>query len=67
MEINTTRRRGPLSEEEDQRSRANRLCLYCCGPWHIAVNCPHSPRIQVNQVVVSTKPQSISLGVSDNR
>ena len=29
MEIDTTRPRGPLSEEEKQRCRANRLCLYC--------------------------------------
>ena len=41
MEIDTTRRRGPLSEEEKQRRRANRLCLYYGGPGHIAVNCPH--------------------------
>ena len=28
MEIDTMRRRGSLSEEEKQRRRANRLCLY---------------------------------------
>ena len=69
MEINTTRRRGPLSEEEKQRCRANRLCLYCGGPGHIAVNCPHRPKRQVNQIIASTnitKPESISLGVSDS-
>ena len=36
MEIETTRCRGPLSEEEKRRRRANRLCLYCSGPGHIA-------------------------------
>ena len=69
MEIDTTRRCGPLSEEEKQRRRENRLCLYCGGPGHIAVNCPHRPKRQVNQITASTnstKPESISLGVSDS-
>ena len=60
---------GPLSEEEKQRSRENRLCLYCGGLGHIAANCPNSPRRQVNQIAAgtnSTKPKSISLGVSDS-
>ena len=67
MEIDTMRRRGPLSEEEKQRRRANRLCLYCGGPRHIAINCPHRPRRQVNQIVACTKPESIfPLEVSDS-
>jgi 6-phosphogluconolactonase/glucosamine-6-phosphate isomerase/deaminase len=69
MEIDTTRRRGPLSEEEKQRRRANRLCLYCGGPGHIAMNCPHRPKRQVNQITASTnssKPEPISLGMSDS-
>ena len=69
MEIDTTRRRGPLSEEEKQRRRANRLCLYCGEPGHIAVNCPHRPKRQVNQITASTnstKPESSSLGMSDS-
>ena len=69
MEIDTTRRRGPLSEEEKQRRRAHRLCLYCGGPGHIAVNCPNRPKRQVNQIIActnSTKPESVSLGVSDS-
>ena len=69
MEIDTTRRRGLLSEEEKQRCRTNRLCLYCGGPGHIAVNCPHRPRRQVNQIVASsdsTKPESISVRISDS-
>ena len=54
------RRRGPLSEEEKQRQCANRLCLYCGGPGHIAINCSH---IAIN----CTKPESIlPLGVSDS-
>jgi uncharacterized protein len=61
MEIDTTRRRGPLSDEEKQRRRANRLCLYCGGPGHIAINCPHRPRRQVNQITALDKPQSCSV------
>ena len=61
------RRRGLLSKEEKQRRRANRLCLYCGGPGHIAINCPHRPRRQVNQIIACTKPESIlPLGVSDS-
>ena len=55
MEIDSTRRRGPLTEAEKQRRRANRLCLYCGGPGHIAITCPHKPRRQVNQVSASDK------------
>jgi hypothetical protein len=69
MEIDTTRRRGPLSAEEKQRRRANRLCLYCGGPGHIAVNCPHRPKRQVNQITASSnssKPEPITLGMSDS-
>ena len=69
MEIDTTRRRGPLSEEEKQRRPANRLRLYCGGPRHIAVNCPHWPGIQVNQIVASSnciKPESIAIFDSPN-
>ena len=60
MEIDVTRRRGPLSEAEKQRRRANRLCLYCGGPGHIAITCPHRPKRQVNQVSTSEKFQSNS-------
>ena len=55
MEIDVARRRGPLSEAEKQRRRANRLCLYCGGPGHIAITCPHRPRRQVNQVSACEK------------
>ena len=55
MEIDVARRRGPLSEAEKQRRRANRLCLYCGGPGHIAISCPHRPRRQVNQVSACEK------------
>ena len=60
MEIDTTRRRGPLSKEEKQRRRANRLCLYCGGPGHIAVNCSHRPRRQVNQITTNNNVLNLS-------
>ena len=60
MEIDVTRRRGPLSEAEKQRRRANRLCLYCGGPGHIAITCPHRPKRQVNHVSTSEKFNSNS-------
>ena len=58
MEIDVTWRRGPLSEEEKQRRRANRLCLYCGGPGHIAIHCPHRPRRQVNHISYEHKNES---------
>ena len=60
------RRHEPLSEEQKQRHRAYGLFLYCSGPGHIAVNCPHRPRRQVNQIAASTEPEYISLGMSDS-
>ena len=38
MEIESTQRRGPISNAKKQRRRAQCLCLYCGGPGHIAVN-----------------------------
>ena len=52
MEIDSIRRRGPLTETEKQRCRVNRLCLYCGGLGHIAITCPHRPRHHVYQVLV---------------
>ena len=66
MEIDTTRRRGPLSDEEKQRPRVNRLCLYCGGPGHIAINCPHRPGLQVNHITTLDKPQSCFVETSNN-
>jgi 6-phosphogluconolactonase/glucosamine-6-phosphate isomerase/deaminase len=69
MEIDITCHLGALSEEETQRRWANRLCLYCGGLGHIAMNCPYRPKRQVNQLAASTnssKPKSISLGMSDS-
>ena len=67
MEVDTMRRRSPLSKEEKRRRRANKLCLYCGGPGHITINCPHRQRRQVNQIVACTKLESIlPLGVPDS-
>ena len=66
MEIERTRRQGPLSDAEKQRRRTNRLCLYCGGLGPIAVNCPHRPRRQVNQVSAHENPISSSVMTSSN-
>ena len=58
MEIDMTRRRGPLTDEEKQRRRANRLCLYCGGPGHIAIHCPHRPRRQVHHINCDNRNES---------
>ena len=58
MEIDMTQRRGPLSDEEKQRRRANRLCLYCGGPRHIVIHCPRRLRRQVNQIHYDNKNES---------
>ena len=64
MEIDMTRRRGPLSDEEKQRRRANHLCLYCGGPGHIAIHCPHRPRRQVHHINYDIRNES---SIIDNR
>mgnify|MGYP002775681378 CR=1 FL=1 len=57
----------PLVRNPSTSERKRVLCLYCGGPGHIAINCPHRPRRQVNQIVACTKPESIfPLGVSDS-
>ena len=61
MEIDAAHHRGPLSEAEKQRRRANRLCLYCGGPGHIAIHCPHRPKRQLNQVSAIENFDSCSL------
>ena len=63
MEIDITQRRGSLSNEEKQRRRANRLCLYCGGPRHIAIHCSRRPRRQVNQIHYDNKNESNNLEV----
>ena len=61
MEIDAARCRGPLSEAEKQRRRVNRLCLYCGGPGHIAIHCPHRPWTRrVNQVSIIDNSESSS-------
>jgi hypothetical protein len=58
MEIDMTRRRGPLTDEEKQLRRANRLCLYCGGPGHIAIHCLHKPRHQVHHINCDNRNES---------
>ena len=61
MEIEATRRRGPLSDEEKHRRRANRLCLYCGGPGHIEINCPNRPKSQVSQILITPESNPIRI------
>ena len=58
MEIDMTQRRGLFLDEEKQRRRANRLCLYCGGPRHIVIHCPRRLRRQVNQIHYDNKNES---------
>ena len=66
MEIESTQRRGSLSDAEKQRRRVHCLCLYCGNLGHIAVNCPHKPRRQVYQVSAHDNPTSSSIITSNN-
>jgi hypothetical protein len=52
MEIDASRRRGRLFEAEKQWRRANRLCLYCSGPGHIAIHCPHRPQTVITLNII---------------
>ena len=65
-EIDVTRRRGPLLEEEKQQHHTNHLCLYCGRPGHIAINCPNRPRRKVNHINTVNKPYSNFIGASNN-
>jgi len=38
----TLQKWGKLTKQEQQRRRANNLCLYCSTARHIVVNCPLS-------------------------
>ncbi len=42
MEINSIRR-GPLTTQEKERRRNERLCLYCGQPDHFVTSCPNKP------------------------
>ncbi|SGZ31527.1 BQ5605_C045g12195 [Microbotryum silenes-dioicae] len=44
MVNNTNVRRGPLSENEKERRRANNLCLYCGRAGHLFANCRARPQ-----------------------
>ena len=42
MDLSASRfqRRGPLYQEEEERRRRLKLCLYCGEPGHFAQGCP---------------------------
>ena len=66
IEIETTRRQGSLCDTEKQWLHVNSLCLYCGGPRHIVVNCPHKPTHQVYRVSAHDNPISSSIITSNN-
>lgn len=39
-----TQPRGPLTQEEKDRRRANNLCAYCGDASHLRANCPRTPQ-----------------------
>ena len=48
MDLGTARtKRGPLTDNEKERRRAQGLCLYCGQNGHIAVNCPSKPQARL--------------------
>ena len=44
----TSKKRGPLSQQEKDRCRANNLCMYCGGPGHMAKDCKAPPNKRPN-------------------
>jgi len=46
--------RGPLSQDEKRRRRANNLCMYCGKPGHFAQKCPILPATPIIAAVSST-------------
>ena len=59
MDIDTTKKFKPLSQEEKNRRKANHLCLYCGQPNHVALYCPEKSkrksfrRVQVDMMTPS--------------
>lgn len=49
-----TKPRGPLTPEEKQRRRENKLCLYCGQPNHIAAVCPSKPKTALRAFSVNS-------------
>ncbi|KAH6557144.1 hypothetical protein KP509_1Z131700 [Ceratopteris richardii] len=63
MQIDVTRFQ-PLTLEEKQRRRVNKLCLYCGNPGHIAINCPNkrtNSRVPANLVEQGNEKKTLSL------
>jgi hypothetical protein len=52
MVLDASTTRGPLSDAEKLRRRANHLCLYCGQPGHIVRACPLKRPAQANQLQV---------------
>ncbi|KAH7292053.1 hypothetical protein KP509_29G049500 [Ceratopteris richardii] len=61
MQIDVTRFQ-PLTPQEKQRRRDNKLCLYCGNPGHIAVNCPNkrtNSKVAATLLILSKKTLSL--------
>ncbi|KAH7405600.1 hypothetical protein KP509_15G077200 [Ceratopteris richardii] len=53
----------PLTLEEKQRRRVNKLCLYCGNPGHIAINCPNkrtNSRVAATLLIMPKKTLSLA-------
>lgn len=61
LSVVQTRLRGPLTPEEKQRQRENRLCLYCGQPNHIAAVCPSKPKTALHTFSVGSSPSTLTL------
>lgn len=55
MQLDSARTKGPLTEAEKQRRRANNLCLYCGGPGHLARVCPVKQKTQFGQIMETSE------------
>ncbi|KAH7422150.1 hypothetical protein KP509_13G093300 [Ceratopteris richardii] len=52
----------PLTLEEKQRRRVDKLCLYCGNPGHIAINCPNkrtNSRVAATLLIMPKKTLSL--------
>lgn len=60
MEVDQSRRRRPLTDQEKQFRRQNNLCLYCGQPGHIAVGCPNRRGAVRSTQVEATLSESLN-------
>ena len=66
----TLRKRGKLMQQEQQCCMANKLCLYCSQPGHMAASCPisHRPYLGTSVRQLGMTPEdksSLQTGIGD--